>query len=360
MALAEKHGARALDPELGWVRRPLETGVDQTQDGVATYAIDALGRRRNPGFEDAPSKVAVFGDSFAFCRLVPDDATWPHFLSTLRGDNVENWGVGNYGLDQALLRLESKMADLTADVIVMAVVPETIARVRSYWKHFFEYGNVLAFKPMFTLEHGDLRLHPPAVRTTEDYGTYRRRLGNLARMDYFHDRKFVRDILTFPYLPRLLARARRHLPILAHLAAGRLTGRRDAAFRKAFGEILVENARWTARLYRDRSSTELLRALVRRFADKCRKSGKTPLLVIIPQPADLARPDRGRAHEGFLASLEEICPVLDFTPMFRDASSNKRLFVEGPLGPHPSSTGNRLIASVLGEKLKTITANAHA
>ncbi len=41
--------------------------------------------------------------SFVFSRQVEDDETWQHFLSRLSHSNVLNFGVGNYGFDQALL-----------------------------------------------------------------------------------------------------------------------------------------------------------------------------------------------------------------------------------------------------------------
>jgi hypothetical protein len=49
---------------------------------------------------------------------------------------VGNYRVGNYGLDQSLLRLERELPQLEAEVVVMGVVPETVVRVQSYWKHF--------------------------------------------------------------------------------------------------------------------------------------------------------------------------------------------------------------------------------
>ena len=131
--------------------------------GTVAFHIDQTGARRNPNFEDMPAEAAAFGDSFTFCRLVEDSKTWPHYLSESLVANVLNFGVGNYGLDQAILRLERELPGLDSQIIIMGIVPETMARVQSYWKHFFEYGNILAFKPMFKLEDNELKLYPPPV-----------------------------------------------------------------------------------------------------------------------------------------------------------------------------------------------------
>lgn len=331
--LVERH--RSFDAELGWCRRPGEHGTELTDRGETRYEVDERGRRHNPGFTGVSARVACFGDSYVFCRLVNDDETWPHQLSRLLGTNAANYGVGNYGLDQALLRLERELPGLEADVIVMGVVPETIARVHSYWKHYFEYGNVLAFKPRFTLESGALVAHPPAVTSPHDYQTYRERLPHIIELDPFYRAKFRRDMLAFPYLPRLLRRARRHLPMLAHLIRG--------SVRDAFGEVLRDNARWTARLYADQGACGLLEALVERFVSVCRAAGKHPVLLIVPQPADLDR-DGGTAHQHLTRRLAARLPVVDVTERFRREPD---LFVHGKLGPHCGPRGNAVIAAEL-------------
>ena len=49
-------------------------------------------------------KYLIFGDSFAFCRYVNDNETWEYFLENLIQMNVRNYGVGNFGVDQAILK----------------------------------------------------------------------------------------------------------------------------------------------------------------------------------------------------------------------------------------------------------------
>ena len=49
-------------------------------------------------------KYLVFGDSFAFCRYVNDNETWEYYLENLLQKNIRNYGVGNFGVDQAILK----------------------------------------------------------------------------------------------------------------------------------------------------------------------------------------------------------------------------------------------------------------
>jgi len=353
--LIEKHRAHGFDPELGWVRKPGDSGVDQTVNGAKSFTVDALGCRHNPGFENDRSRVAVFGDSYAFCRLVSDEETWPHLLSRKLHTNVHNYGVGNYGLDQALLRYERERLRLEARVVVMAVVPETIARIHSYWKHYFEYGNTLAFKPRFTLEDGDLLLHRSVIRDPVDYKNYTEHLAAIQRLDPFYRGKFLRDLLVFPVLPRILLRATRHGRIIWYLAGGTIFRRWEAGWRKAFAVVLQENARHTARLYRDPKACGLLKAIISRFVQGCEQSSRQGILVIIPQPMDLERrPANGRDHQDFFRALGDCLPVIDLTETIRKIGDWRSLFVDGQLGPHLNAKGNRLVADMVAPQLESL------
>jgi hypothetical protein len=353
-ALVEKHLEGGFDPDLGWVRKPGTNGIDQTVEGPRKFAVDARGRRADPVNSVLASGVAVFGDSYAFCRLVSDDETWPHYLSRELGRYAANYGVGNYGLDQAMLRWERESADLEEQVIVLAVVPETMARIHSYWKHYFEYGNVLAFKPRFTVDAGALTLHPQAVRTAADYRRYRDRLAEIQALDPFYQTKFRHDIFAFPRLLGLFARARRLAPIFWHLMIGGGEGGR----RRAFDTVLRRNAEHTGALYDDPKARNLFRALVQRFGDRCRAEGRAPLLVFIPQPVDLARQQRGLDdYRGFLNEIRDLLPIVDMTAAFLEAKDWRRLYVEGPLGPHVGPEGNRMIAHAVAVRVADVIAD---
>lgn len=345
-----KHTFQSFHPHLGWLHRPGARWNNLTSSGTVEYVVDSRGRRKNPGFEDMPMPVSVYGDSYAFCRLVPDDQTWPHFLSRLLGVHVGNYGVGNYGLDQALLRYEAEKPQ-GEGVVVMAIVPETIVRVQSYWKHYFEYGNVLAFKPRFRLRDGALDLVPQCINRSEDLAVYTEKLAFIQEVDGFYHRKFRRDLIAFPVLLSLLCRPGRHLPILGHLLLGMLRGDFATGRQRAFGVILRENAEWTRRLFGEKEACDLLEALIKRFAQSCYERSAKPLLVVLPQPSDLNGQGEP-THTAFFAKMTAILPVVDFTKQFEQRKDPSELFVHGPLGPHTSRLANRHIAERLCEVVK--------
>ena len=113
-------------------------------------AFPTLSPPRNP-----ESTIALFGDSYIF-GTTPQGTRIADALSALRPEaEVLNFGVGGYGLDQILLRLEDRVGVLPAGswVFIGALttdIDRTILQVRD------------APKPWFTLsEGGALRLNPP-------------------------------------------------------------------------------------------------------------------------------------------------------------------------------------------------------
>lgn len=352
----ERHFQRGFDPELGWVRHPNTSGQDALPNGkTVTFNIDEHGARNNRGFEGTASLVAAFGDSFTFCRLVADTETWPHLLSKKLNTNVLNFGVGNYGLDQALLRFERELPNIESPVIVMGVVPETMSRIHSCWKHYFEYGNVLAFKPRFTERQCKLTLHPMMLHSVDDYLNYADRLEDIQELDPFYKTKFCPDILRFPYSWRIARNWQRTGRILVTLIWGAIARRQEEAIRRAFDWIIKDNAKITAKLYNDPEAKSLLGALVKRFVEQCRLAGRVPVLAVLPQPIDLEFAlARKSEYRSFFDELSVGIDVVDLTDIFLDQSKTTDLFCEGKLGPHPSPRGNALIATRLEMAIRPI------
>ncbi|HUS95636.1 MAG TPA: hypothetical protein VMX97_02735 [Hyphomicrobiaceae bacterium] len=352
--LLNKHVSGSFDPELGWSPRPHSTGVDETSEVSKTYTIDALARRLNPGFEDHQSTVSVFGDSYAFCRMVNDDETWPHFLSKELGVNVQNFGVGNYGIDQAYLRLKREIehGNVNSRIVIVAFVPETISRIHSYWRHFYEYGNILAFKPRFILKDGELVLHPQIASNKAELAKYHEKIEEIRRVDPFYKSKFCKDLNEFPFFLQLITRWRRLPVILWHLFAGEVTGQRAQARRRAINIVLRENAREAMRLYADANATDLMKRIVEEIARTCQEADIVPLFVVMPQPVDI---EIGLvsipAYRDCVAALRRFGEVLDFGDILLAEDNWSDLFTDGLRGPHFHERGNRYVATLIKQAI---------
>ena len=132
---------KSYDAKLGWVRKKNSKGMEKGEKGLVSFKIDKYGSRLNSNNLIYTPTIACFGDSYAFCRQVDNDETWEYYISDFLKTGVFNFGVGNYGLDQALIRYKNTNLPSSIDTVIMAVVPETICRIQSYWKHYLEFGN---------------------------------------------------------------------------------------------------------------------------------------------------------------------------------------------------------------------------
>ena len=63
-----------------------------------------------------------------------------------------NYGVANYGLDQAILKYQNTKLNKKTKFVIMGFVPETIVRIQTRWKHYVEFGNINGFKPRYYLK----------------------------------------------------------------------------------------------------------------------------------------------------------------------------------------------------------------
>ncbi len=342
-ALITKYAETSFDPVLGWARKPGTEGIDRSPDGDARFKIAPDGSRHNPLFGNRPGRIAVYGDSYAFCRLVDDHETWPYYLSERLSEPVSNFGVGNYGLDQAIIRYRGHEQAVDCDTVIMAIVPETILRIHSQWKHFFEYGNILAFKPVFRLFGDGLKQIPVPIRSIKDFERIDSIIDSLKISDPFYCEKFWRDALEAPFVWSARRNPRRLLAVLRNLVFGGEDG-----WTRAFEAVLDDNHRFQKIYYSSNLKLKLLEKLVETFASDCRERGQSPILVVLPQPRDLTDGLAGCAgYQSAFRRFENYLPVLDLMPLFASKASQYPVYKSGILGAHTSARMNSDIASYI-------------
>ena len=197
----DKFLKNSFDEYLGWDRKRATTGFELSYRKTY-FKINSSGSRGNRIYNK--DKMSVFGDSFAFCRYVNDNETWQYKLSKKLKSNVLNFGVGNYGLDQAFLKYLKVSKKLKTSKVVFCVVPETIARVFSYWKHFREFNNIFAIKPLINLKKDKPSvISIPKLETqavSENLLRFDAKfLKKVKKEDFFYTSKFKKNMFKFPF-----------------------------------------------------------------------------------------------------------------------------------------------------------------
>jgi hypothetical protein len=346
----------SFDPYLGWVRKPNSSGVEHGQKGEIRFQIDENGCRSN-SFNKLTPLIAAFGDSYVFCRQVEDNETWEAQLSKEKGFGVMNYGVGNYGADQALLRYEKVSLPETVRIVILGFVPESICRIQSYWKHYLEFGNTFAFKPRFVFgSEGKLSLIENPIKNINDYASLEDILPRVQKLDKFYNTKFRSLQFRIPYALSFMRNPIRQIKLITAIGFRGIL--RYLGLNSTWSEnlpftlVMKDNIKEAHNFYSDKDSTDLLKAIILRFKKATSSRGHIPLVLLMPQLLDLKfAKDKSSPYQEFFRQMSLLLPVIDLTNSFANEEIDK-LYINDQYGGHLSPAGNLLVAMEITEWLK--------
>ena len=365
--ILDKHGlskfiSHGFDPELGWVRKP-NTSHDETgKSGKTNWTINQFCARTNPNFDNLESNTSCYGDSFTFSRQVNDDETWVHHLSEFTNSNVLNFGVGNYGVDQALLRLKREFPKYPTKIVIMGVVPETICRIVSVWKHYYEYGNTFGFKPRFILKNNSLNLIENIIDGKDKFEKYQNYLEDINRYDFFYKNKFLKEKISFPYCITILKNLRRNFGIINWVQ--KINQRKKNNFDCTDIEwntmkiIMKINLDWRVKLFQDNETCELLKQILVEYANYGKKQNFKPVFIFLPQKDDILFIKKNfNFYHNFVNELKKIENLfcIDITKDMINIKEIDRMFSDNnEYGGHYSKDGNQKVAELIFNELKIL------
>jgi len=348
------------DPELGWIRKPNTWHPERGKCGTTSYHIDAAGSRCNPGHEDGEPLITIFGDSFSFCRQVNDDETWQWQLSELTKGGVLNFAVGNYGIDQAYLRMEREIKNnnVKGRIVILGVVPSTIVRILCVWKHYNEFGNTFGFKPRFDLKGNELILLKNSIDDESKFAHYQDYIEEIKKNDYFYMGKFRDEMIRFPYLYHTLRHPMRNFSLMgALLASGlleilRIKNKRLARY--PLMRIMHINKILRYRLFQEQYATDIFLKIIDKYVTLTKKYGLTPVFLFMPQKDDvLFIRERGPYYDHCIAQVRSKLPTVDMTDYLLNVDNLDELYSDDNVyGGHFSKQGNRFVAEKIVQVLK--------
>jgi hypothetical protein len=129
-----------FDPLTGYV--PSDIVIRDGVDGAYTLnSYDDLGpsataddshrpvARRMVAYRDRPCRVNTYGDSPTQCHQVSDGETWQEVLAAHLGEPIRNFGVGGYGVYQALCRMRAiEPASSGTEIVVLNIFDDDHVR----------------------------------------------------------------------------------------------------------------------------------------------------------------------------------------------------------------------------------------
>lgn len=326
---------RIHDPMLGW------PAPSKAKD----EGRDAVGARLSPSHPDRTGPaplISCYGDSFTWSAEVGDADAWPEVLGTLLGVRVDNFGVGGYGSDQALLRWRRNVETGVdnAPVVILAHLSENILRNLNQFRGLIYAGNGgLGFKPRFILDDaGGLTLIPLPLPAPQDYDRFIRDPGAFLSNETFKPGSGEgARIARFPF---------------SFSAAWSLTHPRFQAYFSGSPHYM--------RFYdpaHPAQGTRLTASILETFWREATEAGRIGVPVIIPTGLDI---EYFREHQTwpYAPLVEELTrrsvPVLDLGPTLEAQMRPEELshfFAKGITSSHFSERGYRLVAEAIEHHL---------
>jgi hypothetical protein len=352
----EKFFEHSYDEELGWVRKPKTSHEEKGKEGIIKWNVNSIGARINPKFENKESIISCYGDSFTFGRQVKDSQTWEHYLSKLTNSNVQNFGVGNYGIDQSLIRMKREYSSNPTKIVILAVVPDTISRIMSMWKHYYEYGNTFAFKPKFIIKNNELQLINNQIDNKEKFYEYEKFLPKIKKYDYFYFKKFKKEKIQFPYLITILKNPKRNLRIISKVIFKELSKKNKEKKEYDLMNIIMEiNLKWRLKLFENYNAITLLNKIIKEFVTFSEKNNFQPVFIFLPQKDDLIFIKK--KYNFMKKTINEITNItkinyVDIIDEFLESQNLDEYYSDdNDYGGHFSKEGNEKIASIIKKEL---------
>jgi len=356
----EKFFEHGYDSKLGWIRKPNTSHKETGKYGTTSWSIDEKGSRKNPCKEQENLKISCYGDSFTFGRQVNDDETWVYYLSKLSKTKIQNFGVGNYGIDQAFLRLKREFQSNQTEIVLMGVVPDTISRILSMWKHYYEYGNTFGFKPKFKLNDGKLTLIENPINDEKKFLDYKKFLSHIQQNDFFYKNKFKKEIIKFPYSITFLKNFLRNFEIIKQVRKIEKWKSQNKDIDKIswnpMKPIMKINLDWRIKLFKDKNATGLLESIIKEFVNYLNSKQSISVFLWLPQKDDIIFIKKNfHFYEDFNKKINEIDNLIfiDVINYLKQEKEIDQFFSDdNEYGGHYSKEGNEKVAEIIFSELK--------
>ena len=126
---------------LGWDNPAAVTKLRNCVGEEVTYSYDQARDRLHGERGSQDALILVAGDSYTQGADVSDEDTYPAALERILGVSVANLGVGGYGPDQALLKLETLIERFPrARIAVLSIVYDDTSRLMNSFRPVFFRG----------------------------------------------------------------------------------------------------------------------------------------------------------------------------------------------------------------------------
>ncbi len=341
----------SYDKKLGWIRKKNTKGFDSINEVKINFTIDKNGYRKLK--KRKKNLFASFGDSYVFCRQVKDEETWQEQLSFNKNFNILNYGVGNYGIDQSILRYRDEKLDNKIKFVLMGFVPETICRIQSQWKHYLEFGNIHGFKPKFTLVNEKIKLISNPLMKKSKIDNLAKIIKEISKTDRFYEEKFKKNIFKFPYVFSFCKNLSFNLKVFSLIILKEIKFinlNQSKLNDLLFSMVMKRNIIQSHSFYNENKSTNLFGKIIDLYKSIALKKKHIPIIIVFPQLMDLKLNSRVN-YQRFFLKLNNKIKVIDLTNVLLKKDT-KKIYTNDKYGGHLSKYGNKVVSQFIFKELK--------
>ena len=146
-----------------------------------------------------------------------DSQTWESFLEKKIKSQVFNYGVGNFGIDQSYFKYKKFEKKINSKIIIVNVVPETITRIVSGWRHFSEFGNIYSFKPYFELKEKKIIFKKNPIQKNYKIKKINMVIKLLMKKDFMFNYRFKENVFENFFIITLIKNFNKYSKIFSHI-----------------------------------------------------------------------------------------------------------------------------------------------
>ena len=343
-----------FDKYCGWDRKPKSSGFEILKnDKKNKFIINSAGYRG--AIRSSNAKISVFGDSFAFCRYVKDSQTWESFLEKKIKSRVFNYGVGNFGIDQSYFKYKKFEKKINSKIIIVNVVPETITRIISGWRHFSEFGNVYSFKPYFELKEKKIVFKKNPIQKNFKVKKINAVIKLLMKKDFMFNYRFKKNVFENFFIITFFNNLKKYSKVFLSLSLFKFfkifgIKSSDYFYNKSLGAIINSNIKESHKLYNNNYCSTLLKKIIQKFQIDVEKKGKIFILIISPQIYDIKERSTATFYKNFFNQLKKNINILDLSEKMPDNFED--FYFDDKYGGHLNIKGNLYISKEISKYLK--------
>lgn len=319
--------------ELGWDYPPnskIESTNVLNRTWVANYGHQGQRESLN---KNLPVVATAYGDSFVHGDELDTKFTWAHYLEQILDGQVQNFGVGGYGTDQAYLKFKRHTSQgIVAPITILGIFEGDLSRISTNFRHFVtpESNIFPGFKSGFVFQDNKVIFLENPAKTTMDKKQIEKLILRLSKSDWGAKRQLYLQN-QFPYTLQTL-KAFTHL--------------KDRFVEKFSGKDRLNS-------WHSKEEKSVMGYLVDEFIKTACKSQSTPVVLFFPDTNRWQKGAKDPQYSAFRDEIKQSYPGLVVVDIAQ-ARFDPNRYTLIPLKGHLSPYGNMVVAQRLGLQLKTL------